>query len=152
MREAKTETQPGDGKRHILITACYILEAERNEFWDAETGRLTESNEAFLKTTAFPPKLEFPGGRTGERYYVKHRIVDYPQVNFLTCPICGRPLTDPAKPNPIYELDNCVKADGVGLCPGCAYQLDCEIKRDGILKVIEKYRREAGEDRESTSG
>ena len=145
-REERQEARPADGKRHILITACYILEAERNEFWDAQTGRLAETNEAFLKNTAFPPELEFPGGRLAERYYVTHRIVDYPQYNFLSCPICGRALTDPAKPHPIYELDNCVKIDGVGLCSGCAHQLDLEIKRNGILKVIGKYRRNAGEE------
>ena len=138
--ELPPEQEYDPAKRKILITACYILEAERNEFWDAGTGRLSEANEEFLKTKAFPDELEFPGGLPAKRYYVKHQIIDYPQYNFLSCPICGRALTNPAKPYPIYALDKCVTIDGVGLCAACAYQWDLEIKRDGIEAVIRKAR------------
>ena len=144
--ELPVEGESDSAKRKILITACYILEAERNEFWDARTGRLTEANAQFLKTAAFPEELEFPGGLPAKRYYVKHRIVDYPQYNFLLCPICGRALTNPAKPFPIYELDPCVTVDGVGLCAGCADQLEFEIKRNGIAEVIRKVRGEGAEE------
>ena len=140
--ELPVEQESDPAKRKILITACYILEAERNEFWDAGTGRLTEANEEFLKTKAFPDELEFPGGLPAKRYYVKHQIIDYPQYNFLRCPICGRALTNPAKPYPIHELDKCVTINGVGLCAGCADQWSLDIKRDGIEEVIRKVRGE----------
>ena len=138
--ELPQEQEYDPAKRKILITACYILEAERNEFWDAGTGRLSEANEEFLKTKAFPDELEFPGGLSAKRYSVKHQIIDYPQYNFLSCPICGRALTNPAKPYPIYALDKCVTIDSVGLCAACAYQWDLDIKRDGIEAVIRKAR------------
>ena len=141
--ELPAAEEPDSAKRKILITACYILEAERNEFWDARTGRLTGENDRFLKSTAFPEALEFPGGLPAKRYYVKHRIADDPRYNFLLCPICGRALTNPAKPFPICELDPCVTVDGVGLCACCADQLDLEIKRNGIAEVIRRYRDES---------
>ena len=140
--EVPAEWEADPVKRKILITACYILEAERNEFWDAGTGRPTDANEEFLKRKAFPKELAFPGGLRAERYYVKHQIVDFPHYNFLLCPICGRALTNPAKPYPIYELDKCVTVEGVELCSGCAHQWDPDIKRYGIKEVIRKVRTE----------
>ena len=140
--EFPAEREADPVKRKILITACYILEAERNEFWDAGTGRPTDANEEFLKKEVFPEELAFPGGLRAERYYVKHQIVDFPQYNFLLCPICGKALTNPAKPYPIYELDKCVTVEGVGLCSGCARQWDPDIKRYGIKEVIRKVRTE----------
>ncbi len=140
--EIPAEWEADPVKRKILITACYILEAERNEFWDAGTGRPTGANEEFLKTKAFPKELAFPGGLRAERYYVKHQIVDFPQYNFLLCPICGKALTNPAKPYPIRELDPCVMVEGVGLCSGCAHQWEPDIRRYGIKEVIRKVRTE----------
>ena len=140
--EYPVEWEADPVKRKILITACYILEAERNDFWNAGTGRPSDANEEFLKTKAFPKELAFPGGLRAERYYVKHQIVDFPQYNFLLCPICGRALTNPAKPYPIHELDKCVMVEGGGLCSGCAHQWDQDIKRDGIKEVIRKVRTE----------
>ena len=138
--EYAAEWEADPVKRKILITVSYILEAERNEFWDAGTGRPTDANEEFLKGKAFPKELAFPGGLRAERYYVKHQIVDFPHYNFLLCPICGRALTNPAKPYPIYELDKCVTVEGVGLCSGCAHQWDPDIKRYGIKEMIRKVR------------
>ncbi|MBQ7929800.1 MAG: hypothetical protein IJ334_02115, partial [Clostridia bacterium] len=76
------------------------------------------------------------------RYSVSHQLIDCPQYNSLVCPICGRALTDPSKPNPIHGLDKCVTVEGVGLCGGCAYQLDAEMKRDGVETVLKKYKKE----------
>lgn len=128
-------------KRKILITACYILEADKDEFWDNDSGYLINTNDEYLKQ-AFPEKMEFPNGLKADRYYIKHQIIDYPQYNFLTCPICKKALTNPSKPNPIHELDKCVIVEGVEICSGCAYQLDLEIKREGIERVLKKHTEE----------
>jgi hypothetical protein len=128
-------------KRKILVAACYILEAEKDEFWDKDSGYLINSNDKYLKDV-FPEKMEFPNGLKADRYYIKHQIIDYPQYNFLVCPICTKALTDPSKPNPIHELDKCVTVEGVELCSSCAYQLDSEIKEEGIANVLKKHKKE----------
>lgn len=91
-------------KGKILITAHYILEAERDEFWDIEKVRLLPLIDDCLHK-AFPEEIEFSGELVADRYYIKHRIIDYPQYSLLNCPFCERALTNPANPGPIQELD-----------------------------------------------
>ena len=107
-------------KRKILITAHYILEAERDEFWDKKTGRLLpEIDECLHKD--FPEEIEFSSELVADQYYIEHQIIDYPGYNFLTCPFCERVLTNPSKPNPIQELDKCVVVGGVEVSSGFHY-------------------------------
>lgn len=125
----------------ILITASYILEAERNEFWEITTGRPRKENEEYLKQL-FPERIGLWGELCADRYYIKHYFWDYSKSNIVLCPICRKVLTNPRKPYPIHDLDNCVFVDGVEICPGCAYQMDLKIKNEGINAVIEKYRQD----------
>lgn len=131
-------------KTKILITVSYILEAEKYDFWDKATGRLTRASEEFLRN-AWPEKTELPCSSCGAngveavRYSLKYQPLEMAKMNFLTCAICKRALTDPTKPNPIRELDCCTDVHGVKLCAGCAYQLELDIRLYGVDAVMRRF-------------
>ena len=126
-------------KRKILVTVSYVMDAEEDMFWDRSSGWLQDSVDKHLKRR-FPKKIRLPNEIRAGQYLLSHQIIDNPKKNYLTCPVCKRPLTNPAEPNPILELDQCVTVEGVEMCKSCAWQLDMEIKTHGIKSVLERYK------------
>jgi len=126
-------------KRQILISVQYLVEAEKDVFWDKDTGYLNKSMEdSFQKR--FPQKLEIAEELCAQRYNLWHALIDYPGANLIKCPICKRLLTDTAKPRPIFHLDGAKELEGVMMCSSCAWEMGFDIQNGrSIESILEKF-------------
>ena len=122
-----------------MISVRYLVEAEKDVFWNRDTGYLNKSIDVSLKKR-FPKKLKLAEGLYAQRYNLWHEPIDYPNANLIKCPICKRFLTDTTKPNPIYRLDAAREFEGVMMCSSCAWELDFDIQNGkSIESILERY-------------
>ena len=127
-------------KNQILITVHYLVEAEKDDFWDSGSGELNEQVEESLKKR-FPTKAKLKEKLYAQRYSLTHQIIDYPNANLMKCPICKHLITDKSKPKPIYRLDVAEELEGVMMCKSCAWEMAYDIKCGrSIESILEKFK------------
>jgi len=125
--------------RKILITVHYLIEADKDDFWDKDTGRLNEQVDITIKKR-LPKKMKLTEKLHAQRYSLWHEPIDDPNANLMSCPICKRLITDMAKPNPIYRLDEAKELNGVLMCSSCAWEMEDEIRNGrSIESILEQF-------------
>jgi len=116
----------------ILITVHYLVEAEKDDFWDKDTGYLNKQvSESFKKR--FPQKAKLAEKMYAQRYSLTYQRIDYLNANLIKCPICERLVTDMTKSRPIYRLDAAEELNGVMMCSSCAWEQGFDIKKHKII-------------------
>ena len=124
----------------ILITVNYLVDTDRDNFWEAKSGYLKDEIDAKLKER-FPEKMKLSNTIYGQRYSLIHEPIDHPNANLIICPICKRLLTDRKKPKPIEELDNVAELANVLMCKNCAWELEKDVEVHGIESVIDRFKK-----------
>lgn len=118
--------------KKILITVHYLVEDEKEVFWDKDTGDHNEQvNEAFKNQ--FPKRIKLTEELSAERYNLIHQPIDYANSNLIECPICKRLVTDTTKPRSIHGIDAAKEHDGVLMCSSCAWEQSFDIKKHKLV-------------------
>lgn len=116
----------------ILITVHYLVEDEKGDFWDRDTGYLNKQIKESLEKQ-FPGEVKLSAELCATRYSLRHQPIDYSNANIIECPICKCLVTDKTKPRSIRELDGAKELDGVMMCSSCAWEQSFDIKKHKII-------------------
>ena len=118
----------------------YLVETEKNDFWDKDSGFLDPQIAKSLKNR-FTKTAKLKEGLYAQKYSLTHQIIDYPNANIMKCPVCKRPLTDTSKHKPIYYLDTAEEFEGIKMCSSCAWEMDYDVKHEKSTEsVLEQFR------------
>lgn len=101
----------------ILLTASYVLDTEKCDFWDKETGY--PKNEILQALEChFPVELPLTDKLQGKRKHLSHIPLG---IKSEKCPCCGEWMTS----NPEYysALALSREVNGTAYCESCAYDV-----------------------------
>lgn len=101
----------------ILLNVSYVLDTEKYDFWDKETGYPNEEILHALEKQ-FPDELSLTGQVQGKRNRLSHIPLG---IKSEKCPLCGKWMTR----NPEYysALVLSREVNGTTYCESCAYDV-----------------------------
>lgn len=108
----------------ILLTVSYVLDTEKHDFWDKETGRPRKEILQELEKQ-FSPELTLSNEVRGKQTRLSHIPLG---VKSEKCPLCGKWMT--AHPEVYSSLSLEREVNGTAYCESCAYDVRIDEKKD----------------------
>lgn len=101
----------------VLLTVSYVLDTEKYDFWDKETGRPKTDVLGELEKQ-FPEELSLTNKTQGKRSRLSYMPLG---ISSEKCPQCGRWMT--ARPEYYSTLPISKEINGKAYCESCAYDI-----------------------------
>ena len=101
----------------MLLSVSYIVDVEKYDLWDKETGKLKEEVKAELERQ-FPQEIVL-----GSDTYALRKKLSYVPLEIAgqKCPQCGRWMTD--RPEVYSSLTLAKNVNGKAFCECCAHDV-----------------------------
>ena len=101
----------------ILLTVSYVLDTDKYDFWDRETGYPKQEISQALENQ-FPVELLLTDKLQGKRNRLSHIPLG---VKSEKCPLCGKWMT--SSPEYYSALALSREINGTTYCENCAYDV-----------------------------